>query len=149
MDLHVRTCASVFNISGTAGRILLKFCPWLLIHYMRDIHKSEVGCTCTCSRPHPFSISRKRLGGLRSNLVCVAMDPLYDRFTQVSCGCICTCAREHPFRMMVSPRPLVYRQLRRHTDLWLWTTRERLVMAVLSFLRKKYLTFRDTSAWDL
>ena len=36
----------------------------------RALHKSEVGCICTCARARPFSISRKRLDGLRSNLVC-------------------------------------------------------------------------------
>ena len=29
------------------------------------LHKAEVGCICTCARARPFSMSRKRLGGLR------------------------------------------------------------------------------------
>ena len=69
VNLHVRMCIPLFHISQTAGRIAFKFCVttdpfdkcfthvWggLLLHVR----------TCT-----HFSISRKRLGGLRSNLVC-------------------------------------------------------------------------------
>ena len=31
MHLHVRTCAPLFHITGTAGRIVLKFSGWLLV----------------------------------------------------------------------------------------------------------------------
>ena len=38
-------------------------------------------CNCTCARVHPFSVSRKRLGGLCSNLVSGGV-----------CGCeVCGC----------------------------------------------------------
>ena len=72
MHLHVRTCTPLFQISQTAGRIAFKFGLWLGVgtHQTRALHKSEVGCICTCARTRPFVISRKRLGGLCSNFVC-------------------------------------------------------------------------------
>ena len=48
--MHVRTCATRFHISVTAGWIGLKFVRWLGIHYTESLQKSEVGCICTCAR---------------------------------------------------------------------------------------------------
>ena len=49
--------------------------PWIRLW-------SEVGWICTCARAHPSSISRKPLGGLRSNF-CVTRDPLDKCVTHV------------------------------------------------------------------
>ena len=47
---------------------------------------SDVGCICTCARARPFSISRERLVGLHSNLVCFLPYLLDNSFRQVKGG---------------------------------------------------------------
>ena len=72
---RVRGCRRhpTLDNSMTAGPIAFKFDVSLYV--ARDpldnlaLHKSEVGCICTCARAHPFSISCERLGGLCWNLV--------------------------------------------------------------------------------
>ena len=54
MHLHVRTCTPVFHISQTAGRIAFELGVRLATHWIRGLHKSDVGCICTCARARPF-----------------------------------------------------------------------------------------------
>ena len=64
VQLHVRTRTPPFSISGTAGRIVLKFCIWLETYKFGVLQKLSVGYRCMCARAHPYSVSRKRLDGL-------------------------------------------------------------------------------------
>ena len=69
---------------------------WLRPPPGRGLNKSFTqvrgGIICTCARAHPFSISRKRLGGLRSNLVCGRATHSMRGLHKSDVGCICTCA---------------------------------------------------------
>ena len=49
-----------FRISGTAGRIVLKFGAWIETNYLSVLHKTRVGCICACARANLFSVSRKQ-----------------------------------------------------------------------------------------
>ena len=66
VHLHVRKCrcSPVLDISGTAGRIALKFGvvkDQLAMRFtlLRDgVHlQVRTGCICMCTRAHPFSVS--------------------------------------------------------------------------------------------
>ena len=62
--LHVRMCVPPFYISGTAGRILMKFGAWLETNYLSVLHESRVGYIYRYARAYLFSMSRERLNGL-------------------------------------------------------------------------------------
>ena len=73
-----------FRISGTAGRIALKFGEWLETNYLSVLHKSRVGYICTCAYPFPYLDS----GWTECAELCwcVVGDPLAERFTKTKGG---------------------------------------------------------------
>ena len=52
VHLYVRPCVLLFRISGTAGKIAVKFSAWLETHQPYVLHKPKVGCICTCALFH-------------------------------------------------------------------------------------------------
>ena len=62
--LHMQI-TRVFRISGTAGRIALKFGVWLETNQLDDLHQSGLGYICTCARTYLFSVSQERQNGFR------------------------------------------------------------------------------------
>ena len=69
------TCAPLFRISETAGRIALKFGTYavrdpLVKRFTESPIMLIVGDTCTCARAHPLTVSREQLDRLPWKLVC-------------------------------------------------------------------------------
>ena len=65
--------------AGPMGQLIMDFTglvlgwacsTWARAGLGRELVSPWRTLICTCARARPFSISRKRLGGLRSNLVC-------------------------------------------------------------------------------
>ena len=72
-----------FLISGTAGRIAMKFGVWLETNHLRVLLKSREGYICTCARRTPFPYLGN--GGAEcAKIWCVVRDPLSTRFPWVS-----------------------------------------------------------------
>ena len=49
---------------------------WFEIHWLGVLQKSMMGCSCTCSRAHPFSVSRGNGWTDCAETLCMASKPL-------------------------------------------------------------------------
>ena len=67
VHLHVRTCAPLFHISWTTGRIMLKFGVWFGTQCF--LCKSCLGYLCTCTRAHPIFVSQEPIDQWCLNLM--------------------------------------------------------------------------------